>query len=726
MAENKLSMFGKVFNTVGSTDSNFVIKTKGDLKVQWGNKFIDLIKDGKIIQNNPDLLKTVSTVDQITENGIYLIQNTGEIWINIDNVKINLSSVSDTTYVSYLENQEGITSDQKYNALRNIGFYYSSVSEAQNANIKAGIIYIENEQKLYLVSNGKITEYQISSSSVESGNVFSEIFIGQMEIYEEKGVSTIVSPELTLIANKRECLNIKSDITVKSNINIKESCYLQSQGANSNKGFRLYTKNGKSVLEVDSIVERDSTESGTVLDEFTIYGENTNIISNAEYYSTNLVKCDLKYLNQFKSGQDVYISIYENLILDVQYYDNIIEISCSEQAPELIQVQLTVNNSSKVIIEIQQGSYSGSIEIVDTVTSVGDYEILKGPEYISFGNEYISKRVPTKFTISSVEDNSIFINGNQDLPAKIISSVVNTASEPYIKLENNNIKLVQDDKVCTNIGVVKDIENNIQQEQNIENPDVGIYSNNFIGLNSKLYDAIFKKKQSYPRYEESLQFPDDANNEEYNQVVPNIGWVKELIKYIIPSGTITMFNGQSDIPEGWAVCDGTNGTPNLVGKFIKAVSTKEEIGENNVLNENNEFTLTQEYLPKHSHPHNPHTHTFNLDNVSINIEESGDLNLAIQQPINVYSTEEKSLIQSISDESIVTEPGTVNNIISSEEQELTITGGNHSHNATLSVTDNLETQESTSEEVPLEDLEWPNKPIKIEPNSYSLIFIMKL
>lgn len=726
MAEGKTNMFGKTYNTIGSTDSNLVLKTKGDLKIQWGNKFIDLIKNGKIIQDNVDLLKTVSNIEQITENGIYLIQDTKEIWINIDGTKINLSNVSDTIYVSYLEDQQGITSDQKYNALKNIGFYYSSITEAKDANIKAGIIYVENEQKLYIVNNEKITEYQVSSSSVESGNVFSEIFIGQMEIYEEKGVSTIISPELSLIVNKRECLNIKSNITIKSDVNIRESYYIQSEGANSSKGFRLYTKNGKSVLEVDSVIERDSTNSGTILDEFTIYGESTNIISNAEYYSTNLIKCDLKYLNQFKSGQDVFISVNENLILNVGYYDNTIEIVCSNPAPELIQIQLTVNNSSKVIIEIQQGSYNGSIEIAESITSVGDYEVLKGPEYISFGDQYISKRVPTKFTISSVEDNSIFINGNQDLPSKIINSIVNTASEPYIKIENNNIKLVQEDKVCTNIGIVKDIENNIQQEQTIENPDVGIYSNNFIGLNSKLYDAIFKKKQSYPKYDESLQFPEDFGNEEYNQTVPNIGWIKELIKQAIPSGTITMFNGQSDIPEGWVVCDGTNGTPNLVGKFIKAVATKEEIGENNVLNENNEFTLTQEYLPKHSHPHNPHTHTFNLDNVSINIEESGDLNLAIQQPINVYSTEEKSLIQSISDESIVTESGTVNNIIGSEEQKLTITGGNHSHNATLSTTDNLETQESTSEEVPLEDLEWPNKPIKIEPNSYSLIFIMKL
>jgi hypothetical protein len=31
-----------------------------------------------------------------------------------------------------------------------------------------------------------------------------------------------------------------------------------------------------------------------------------------------------------------------------------------------------------------------------------------------------------------------------------------------------------------------------------------------------------------------------------------------------------MFNNIQNIPDGWHICDGTNGTPNLIGKFIKA------------------------------------------------------------------------------------------------------------------------------------------------------------
>jgi hypothetical protein len=63
MAEGKTNMFGKAYNTIGSTDSNFIIKTKGDLKVQWGNKYIDVIKNGKIASPNSDILFLVDNPD---------------------------------------------------------------------------------------------------------------------------------------------------------------------------------------------------------------------------------------------------------------------------------------------------------------------------------------------------------------------------------------------------------------------------------------------------------------------------------------------------------------------------------------------------------------------------------------------------------------------------------------------------------------------------------------
>ena len=37
-----------------------------------------------------------------------------------------------------------------------------------------------------------------------------------------------------------------------------------------------------------------------------------------------------------------------------------------------------------------------------------------------------------------------------------------------------------------------------------------------------------------------------------------------------------MFNSAENIPDKWQICDGTNGTPNLVNKFIKAGTTLKE------------------------------------------------------------------------------------------------------------------------------------------------------
>jgi len=73
-----------------------------------------------------------------------------------------------------------------------------------------------------------------------------------------------------------------------------------------------------------------------------------------------------------------------------------------------------------------------------------------------------------------------------------------------------------------------------------------------------------------------------------------------------------MHNGKSPIPEGWVICDGNNGTPNLVGKFIKAVSKSSDVGENSTdLSSENKLIIKEENLPAHNHPHASHSHSVN-------------------------------------------------------------------------------------------------------------------
>lgn len=73
----------------------------------------------------------------------------------------------------------------------------------------------------------------------------------------------------------------------------------------------------------------------------------------------------------------------------------------------------------------------------------------------------------------------------------------------------------------------------------------------------------------------------------------------------IPKGVIVMWSGTlATIPAGWALCDGTNGTPNLIGRFVFGAANAGATGGSNNL------TLTAANIPSHTHTIESHTHTF--------------------------------------------------------------------------------------------------------------------
>nr|DAU17932.1 MAG TPA: short tail fiber protein [Bacteriophage sp.] len=86
----------------------------------------------------------------------------------------------------------------------------------------------------------------------------------------------------------------------------------------------------------------------------------------------------------------------------------------------------------------------------------------------------------------------------------------------------------------------------------------GVYSSN----------SVFDKAQ----YSSNYHLDSNDNSSRF----ASTEWV---LQNIVPTGTIVMFSGlASNIPSGWHICDGTNGTPNLIGKFIKASNTSGETG----------------------------------------------------------------------------------------------------------------------------------------------------
>lgn len=72
-------------------------------------------------------------------------------------------------------------------------------------------------------------------------------------------------------------------------------------------------------------------------------------------------------------------------------------------------------------------------------------------------------------------------------------------------------------------------------------------------------------------------------------------WLIDIIKawlYLYLKGMIVLWSGAIvDIPDGWQLCDGTNGTPNLRDRFIVGAGTGYAVGATGgSVNHNHDFT----------------------------------------------------------------------------------------------------------------------------------------
>ena len=153
-------LFGKNYQEVGSSSSPLLLRSNGEIKLQWGNKFIDLVKNGKINSEAKDYIFTVDTSDEIKANGIYLVTEDSSIWINVEGTKTKLNDTN-TTYVSFLTEQE-TTPEQKQQALTNLGLIYENIDALNKANLVTGLAYVVESNKLYLIQNKVVSEYQVA------------------------------------------------------------------------------------------------------------------------------------------------------------------------------------------------------------------------------------------------------------------------------------------------------------------------------------------------------------------------------------------------------------------------------------------------------------------------------------------------------------------------------------------------------------------------------------
>lgn len=87
-------------------------------------------------------------------------------------------------------------------------------------------------------------------------------------------------------------------------------------------------------------------------------------------------------------------------------------------------------------------------------------------------------------------------------------------------------------------------------------------------------------------------------------------------QYLVPKGFIGMWSGSiNSIPDGWALCDGTNGTPDLRERFVVGSASGINPGTTGGASS---YSLSVDQLPSHTHtgstnPSGDHSHSGSTD-----------------------------------------------------------------------------------------------------------------
>ena len=98
----------------------------------------------------------------------------------------------------------------------------------------------------------------------------------------------------------------------------------------------------------------------------------------------------------------------------------------------------------------------------------------------------------------------------------------------------------------------------------------------------------------------NLQNVKTVSAQDANFVVKSIELKEDLAISAVPKGMIFMWYGNAkDVPPGWAICDGNNGTPDLTGRFV--VGAKSGDFNPNDKGGSRGVSLTENQIPKHNH-----------------------------------------------------------------------------------------------------------------------------
>ena len=652
-------LFGKNYEEIGSLDKNLVLQTAGRIKIHYGRRYFDLLNSkGELNVDLQDIIQSKKSLDDIDENGFYFVD--GDLVAYVNGQIIQLASGGEgSTYVSFIEDQDE-KGDAKEKAMTNIGFLYKTLQDVKNPPTN-GIIYVESEKAFYIVQNGEISKY-----TIDFPNPYPERFViqkidqssnGAIYIMGEGIQNSLYFDGLAIFQEGGKAF-YESDLGHNFyvggqnvfNITLKgaETNGIQSPGATSNVGYRIYQEGGRYILDIDSIHVRDGIQAEESLVPVWYYNEE-NLIKE---YSLNgrqgyLV---LKYLNTYKVGDK--IQIYTDFTPEGQSYKQMVLVKGTVTTVEGNQIGVTFDSdvlsdlTNKKINLVERDSKPNDSLIIGEIGSVynGEHEGIVSKQNIFHSAKYetdsssdpLTKEI-YPFYSDELYNKFDYLDSLSEIPPgmeKIIPPYGKIKlNNPLRDINNSNLGMPSSSYSPTTLQNVldellrslydPDYEPSYDNVPLNESPQVIAYDNGwkysgipstqqfgaFLGrYTDGLTDVINTQFQNTINYiNEYAQRIIDDQGDYSQEVQENFDCVKSVlstaVQDAVPIGTIIMWGrGVDTIPEGWHICDGTNGTPNLQDKFVIGAGSNHPAGSTGGSEDGKiSFTITQDQMPKHRH-----------------------------------------------------------------------------------------------------------------------------
>lgn len=193
----------------------------------------------------------------------------------------------------------------------------------------------------------------------------------------------------------------------------------------------------------------------------------------------------------------------------------------------------------------------------------------------------------TNIATSKIEDGAITTSKIAD--ASVTTEKIANNSVTTDKINNGSVtgeKIDQDAKKALNITATS-LNEQDTSEANVQAKLIKIYQDLIAMTQGNVADN-------------SITSSKIVNGNITTEKLANNSVTKEKIDFglfLVPSGFIGMWSGAT-VPNGWFLCDGTNGTPDLRNRFIVGAGSTYNIGNTGG---SDTVTLTVDEMPKHTH-----------------------------------------------------------------------------------------------------------------------------